>query len=139
MRIGVKAGVLDVTRLLFLCGIQLIGLPALQAVSSSASVCPFHLQGGRFTGSHPAFSTTYHVSSAFAGWTCRFCSGAKALALRPCGRCNSACGAEFPQALKARRPHTNSPAIIFVVWWAINFWNLYLMECPFYGYGWRGL
>jgi len=41
-----------------LCGIQLIGLPALQVDSSSVSVCPFHLQDGRFTVSHPAFSTT---------------------------------------------------------------------------------
>jgi len=66
--------------------------------ASSASVCPFHLQDGRFTVSHPAFSTTQYASSALAGWTFRFCSGAKALALRPCGRCNSTRGAEFPQA-----------------------------------------
>jgi len=32
-----------------LCGIRLIGLPALWADSSSAPVCPFHMQDGRFT------------------------------------------------------------------------------------------
>jgi hypothetical protein len=31
------------------CGIRLIGLPALRVDSSSASVCPFHLQDSRFT------------------------------------------------------------------------------------------
>jgi hypothetical protein len=30
------------------CGIRLIGLPAPQVGSSLASVCPFHLQDGRF-------------------------------------------------------------------------------------------
>jgi len=40
------------------CGIRLIGLPALPVDSSSASVCPFHLQDGRFTVSRWAFSTT---------------------------------------------------------------------------------
>jgi len=77
--------------------------------TSSASVCPFHLQDGRFTVSHPAFSTTQHASSALAGWTFRFCSGAKALALRPCGRCNSTRGAEFPQAfIKRLESHTST-------------------------------
>jgi len=33
------------------CGIRLIGLPALQVETSSASVCPFHLQDSRFTAS----------------------------------------------------------------------------------------
>jgi len=36
------------------CGIRLIGLPAPPVDSSQASVCPFHLQVGRFTVSHPA-------------------------------------------------------------------------------------
>ena len=36
------------------CGIRLIGLPAPPVDSSQASVCPFHMQDGRFTVSHPA-------------------------------------------------------------------------------------
>ena len=38
-----------------LSGIRLIGLPALPVETSSAPVCPFHLQDGRFTVStqHP--------------------------------------------------------------------------------------
>ena len=40
------------------CGIRLIGLPAPSVDTSSATVCPFHLQDGRFTGSKLAHSTS---------------------------------------------------------------------------------
>jgi hypothetical protein len=44
------------------CGIRLIGLPAPPVDSSQASVCPFHLQVGRFTVSHlaPQQLNMYH-------------------------------------------------------------------------------
>ena len=40
------------------CGIRLIGLPAPWVDSASASVCPFHLQDGRFTASQLAHSAS---------------------------------------------------------------------------------
>jgi len=85
-----------------LCGIRLIGLPALPVETSSAPVCPFHLQDGRFTASHPASSTLQRASSSLAGRTFRFCSVAKALTLRPCGRCNSTRGRSFLKPIISR-------------------------------------
>jgi len=81
-------------------GIRLIGLPALQVETSSASVCPFHLQDSRFTASHPASSTTQSMHHRhLPDGRFRFCSGAKALALRPCERCSSTCGRSFLRPL----------------------------------------
>jgi hypothetical protein len=54
-----KAGVLVVTRLLFFVAFGYLDYPRLPADSSSASVCPFHLQDGRFTVSYLAFSGAY--------------------------------------------------------------------------------
>jgi len=102
--------------------------------ASSASVCPFHLQDGRFTVSHPAFSTTQHASSALVGWTFRFCSGAKALALRPCGRCNSTRGAEFPQAsLGSKAAHQLASPNTIMRWTAIKI--LEALFCCMFIYG----
>jgi len=60
-----KAGVLDVTRLLFIDGIQLVGLPTPPASPSQAFICPYTLQDSRFTVSRLTFSMTrkYHVTS----------------------------------------------------------------------------
>jgi hypothetical protein len=74
------------------CGIRLIGLPAPPVDSSSATVCPFHLQDGRFIVPH-WHTRHYACLIAKSGWTCRFCSVAKPLAF-PKG-CNSTCGRSF--------------------------------------------
>jgi len=47
------------------CGIRLIGLPAPSGRASSATVCPFHMQDGRFTVSNPADSASQIHHSQF--------------------------------------------------------------------------
>jgi len=51
--------VLDVTRLLFIDGIWLNGLPAPHADCSQAPICPFTSQDSRFTVSTSTFSTIF--------------------------------------------------------------------------------
>ena len=89
------------------CGIRLIGLPALQVETSSASVCPFHLQDGRFT-----VSTQHHQRFHCASWsTARVdvsfllrCQGSRPV---PWGHCNSTCGRSFlrPKFLGPKATH----------------------------------
>ena len=87
------------------CGIRLIGLPAPPVDTSSATVCPFHLQDGRFNA---PTQHTRHCACLIAKseWTCRFCSVAKALAF-PEG-CNSTRGRSFlkPLTFSGLESHT---------------------------------
>jgi len=88
------AGVLVVTRLLLLWHSANRATRAFQVDSSSATVCPFHLQDGRFTA--PTQHTQHFACiMAKSEWTCRFCSVAKALAFSLCGECNSTRGRSF--------------------------------------------
>ena len=87
------------------CGIRLIGLPAPPVDTSSATVCPFHLQDGRFNAS-TQHTPHYARFIAKSEWTCRFCSVAKALAF-PEG-CNSTRGRSFlkPFTFSGLESHT---------------------------------
>jgi hypothetical protein len=93
------------------CGIRLIGLPALSRRRSSAHVCPFHLQDGRFTESSPAHSTSQTLHSPVRV-DVSFLLRCQASRLAPLWGCNSTCGRSFlkPRKFGARKPHTNSPA-----------------------------
>jgi len=67
--------------------------------NSQTPIRPFTLQDSRFTASNRILSDLTRII-LIHGWTFRFCSGAKALAMRPYRRYSSAWWAEFPQATK---------------------------------------
>jgi hypothetical protein len=93
---------------LFSDSIQLNGLPAPLAEVIDA-YSPFHPAGQPFHRFQPHHQRLTVASSSSHGWTFRFCSVAKALALRPCRRYSSAWWAEFPQMLKHPKPSASSP------------------------------
>jgi len=91
-------------------GIHLNGLPA-PPTASSVPICPFTPQDGRFNASTRPYSMIWHISSSRAGWTFRFCSGAKALALRFTAL-RPVQWAEFPQASSLEsRPPAHQPSL----------------------------
>ena len=104
------AGVLTRNPPSVLDGIQLYGLPASRTELIDAYL-PFHPAGQPFHRFHQAYSATTHASTSQAWWTFRFCSGARALALR-LAALRSVWWAEFPQAFLARRPSVSSPAVM---------------------------
>jgi hypothetical protein len=76
------------------CGIRLIGLPALSRRMSSAHVCPFHLQDGRFTESSPAHSASRTLHSQVRV-DVSFLLRCQASRSAPLWGCNSTCGRSF--------------------------------------------
>jgi len=93
------------------CGIRLIGLPAPSGRFFIGVCLPFPLAGRPFHRFQPSILNIRMHHRHMLGWTFRFCSVAKALALRPCRRCNSTRGRSFLKSLiGTRKPHTNSPA-----------------------------
>jgi len=110
-----KAGVLDVTRLLFRDGIQLNGLPASPAEFIDAYL-PFHLAGRPFHRfqPHPRRLNTFHRHLTDG----RFVSVPEPR-LSPHAlyeRYSSAWWAEFPQVLGTRsRPPAHQPNILVEV------------------------
>ena len=86
---------LVVTRLLFLTAFSYTGYPRLTLISTTP-ICPFTLQDSRFTVSKRIVNDLKRII-LYCAWTFRFCSVAKALALRLCKRYSSAKWAEFPQ------------------------------------------
>jgi len=82
---------------------------------SSATVCPFHLQDGRFTAStrHPSTPSRAHHGH-LRRWTFRFCSVAKPLGFSLWGSAILLVGGVSSDpstfAFGVRKPHANSPA-----------------------------
>jgi hypothetical protein len=94
------------------CGIRLIGLPAPPVERSSATVCPFHLQDGRFTASKPT-GRHFRMPHPLKRQIGRVVSAPlpRLSPYTPKGYCNSTCGRSFLRPVnRARKPHTNSPA-----------------------------
>ena len=100
------------------CGIRLIGLPAPWVDSSLATVCPFHLQDGRFTGSMLAHSTSQRRHRQVQ-LDVSFLLRCQRSRVAPFGELQFYTWAEFPQThhFWVRKPHTNSPAQPTIAHW----------------------
>ena len=93
------------------CGIRLIGLPALSGRDLISACLPFPLAGRPFHRSSPAHSTlSMHHRQVWVDVS--FLLRCQSSRLPPKRRCNSTRGRSFlrPIKFRARKPHTNSPA-----------------------------
>ncbi len=101
-------GVLDVTRLLFILWHSANRATRASCRGSSASVCPFHLQDGRFIASNVGWSAFYGASSVNTpGGRVVSAPLPRLSPYAPRGCCNSTCGRSFlrPSRLDPKATH----------------------------------